>query len=69
MATKTVTYNGVTYNVPIGEANANRVRQIYNNLAKKERAEVWDGAALQRINVVSCPRLELRKKTREQKLR
>ena len=46
MATKTVTYNGVTYNVPIGEANANRVRQIYNNLAKKERAEVWDGAAL-----------------------
>lgn len=46
MATTTVNHGGVNYKVPIAPQNSARVRQIYNQLAKKERAEVWDGAAL-----------------------
>ena len=46
MASTTVMHGGVKYQVPVANANPARIRQIYNNLAKKERAEVWDGAAL-----------------------
>ena len=46
MGTTTVMHGGVKYKISTGNANPTRVRQIYNKLAKKERAEVWDGAAL-----------------------
>ena len=41
MATTTVNHGGVNYKVPIAPQNSARVRQIYNQLAKKERAEAW----------------------------
>ena len=46
MAKTTVTHGGVKYSIPIASSNPERVRQIYDNLAKKERAEVWDGRPL-----------------------
>jgi len=46
MANTTVMHGGVKYRIPIASSNPQRVRQIYNNLAKKERAEVWDGRPL-----------------------
>ena len=46
MATTKVLHGGITYQVPIAPQNTARVRQIYDKLAKDERANVWDGQPL-----------------------
>lgn len=46
MAQTTVTHGGVKYNIPIAKSNPARVRQLYNQMAKDERANVWGGQPL-----------------------
>ena len=46
MATRTVMRGGIKYEVAVASPNTARINQIYNQLAKAERADVWGGAPL-----------------------